>query len=387
MTISHWNRQHAFSTSDINTDVLIVGGGYVGLSLAYWLTEYSPDSKITVIERTHCGGGASGRNAGFLTMGSAAFYRSLNLKWGSDKAREIFNFAQDSLKLVHQQIIKSSPEIKADKTTSLTLIENQQILNEWQSERPFLESLNFEWREAKKLASAFDKFLGAYENGPEYRVNPMQILSSLKKLLTTRKVNIIEQVAVSHLFAEGVVTEVNTIRAGKVILAMNGYMNEFHPVFKNVITPRRAQMLAVELENDFQSDSLHYDPAHRVYFRKTGEKSLIIGGKRLLDEAGEIGNYEKISPVIQQGLESYLKETLKLNYKVIHRWSGIMGFTEHELPISKKITADLPTYVIGGFSGHGMGLGFKSAQDLAEVVCDQKSQTFYEQFKKVEIKL
>src|SRR5687768_5846441 len=123
MTTSHWQRQHSFKISDISIDVLIVGGGYVGLSTAFWLTEMRPDLKVTVLDRSACGAGASGRNAGFLTMGSASFYKSLCMKWGAEKALKIHQFARESLELVHQNILHSSPEIKYEKTASMTLFQ------------------------------------------------------------------------------------------------------------------------------------------------------------------------------------------------------------------------------------------------------------------------
>lgn len=146
-------------------------------------------------------------------------------------------------------------------------------------------------------------------------------------------------------------------------------------------------MMAVELEDDIDSNSLHYDSPERVYWRKASDKTLLIGGKRLLDEAGEVGDFEKISPLIQAGLESYLKNQLKLRYKIINRWSGTMGFTEHELPLITKAEAALDTYVIGGFSGHGMGLGFRSAQEMAELVTGKITKSFFDNIKTVKIKL
>ena len=50
---------------DIHADVVIIGGGYTGLSTALALHERGVASVI--LERDFCGYGASGRNAGHLT--------------------------------------------------------------------------------------------------------------------------------------------------------------------------------------------------------------------------------------------------------------------------------------------------------------------------------
>ena len=52
---------------DARADVAILGGGYTGLWAAWHLTELSPGIRVAIIERDTCGGGASGRNGGFVT--------------------------------------------------------------------------------------------------------------------------------------------------------------------------------------------------------------------------------------------------------------------------------------------------------------------------------
>jgi glycine/D-amino acid oxidase-like deaminating enzyme len=388
MTTSHWIRNHQFKNPDITADIVIVGGGYVGLSTAYWLSELKPDLKIVVLDRSALGSGASGRNAGFLTKGSATFYKSLFEKWGPEKAQRLYQFGEESVQLVHQKILKSSPEIKFDKTTSLTLFQTEDLKKKWQLNPFSPEKFGFQWKSLEELPSSLkNSFHGAFENENEFRVNPMQILSSLRMSLEARKVQIIEHLSGFELRPEGVLTEYNTIKARQVILALNGYLPEFHHQFKNWVRPCRAQMLAVELEDDIDSNSLHYDSPERVYWRKSTEKILLIGGKRVLDEKGEEGNFEKISPIIQAGLESYIREQLKVRFKVLHRWSGIMGFTEHELPILTKFEGPLEAFAVGGFSGHGMGFGFKSGLEMAELVTGLKSRSFFDDFKDVKISL
>jgi glycine/D-amino acid oxidase-like deaminating enzyme len=51
---------------DETTDVVVVGGGYTGLWTAWFLRELDPSVGVTILEADICGGGASGRNGGFL---------------------------------------------------------------------------------------------------------------------------------------------------------------------------------------------------------------------------------------------------------------------------------------------------------------------------------
>lgn len=387
MTTSHWARPHSFRMPDAPTDVLILGGGFVGLATAYWLTEYRPHLRITILEKSFCGAGASGRNAGFITAGSASFYKGLALKWGSHRALEIYRFATESLELTQEHLLRSSSEIKHEGVTSKTLFQSEDQFRSWTSAAFTPEEFGFTWQSSEFLPENLGtKFYGAYGGGKEYKVNPVQLLGSLRALLESRKVRIIETSSAYEITPEGVRTELSTIQAKQVVIALNGYAGQFHPAFKEHIIPKRAQMLAVEPEVPVKWPDLYYDPAERVYWRTHG-KTLMIGGKRLLDEEGENSDFEKVSSLIQKGLENYLTHQLGIRYQVIGRWSGIMGFTDHELPLVSRVKAPLEAYVIAGFSGHGMGLGFKSAQGLAELVIGKNQESFFQQFKKADFKL
>jgi ribulose 1,5-bisphosphate synthetase/thiazole synthase len=46
-------------------DVVIIGGGFTGLSSAYHIWQKFPEKKIVLLEGACCGYGASGRNGGF----------------------------------------------------------------------------------------------------------------------------------------------------------------------------------------------------------------------------------------------------------------------------------------------------------------------------------
>ena len=47
-------------------DIAILGGGYVGLWTALRIKEHDPACDVAVLEQDICGGGASGRNGGFV---------------------------------------------------------------------------------------------------------------------------------------------------------------------------------------------------------------------------------------------------------------------------------------------------------------------------------
>jgi gamma-glutamylputrescine oxidase len=387
MISSFWSTQFSARTPEILTDILIIGGGYSGFSTAFWLSEIEPDAKITVLDRLSCGSGASGRNAGFLTVGSAAFYQSLCNKWGLEKAQSVLNFASQSIQLLHECILKSNSSIGFEKTSSITLFQNEDFLKSWKKDTFNPEDFNFSWKNSQALPEPLKSFFcGGYEISSEFKINPLQLLHVMRKILEDRGVSILENNQGFELTSEGVRTSRNFIKSQKVILALNGYSAQFHSTFKDFVFPKRAQMLAARIDGGFHCPEMFYDPIEKVYWRLTNHGEILIGGKRNLDELGEVGEFEKVTPLIQNALEHYL-DRLGLKYHVTHRWAGIMGFTEHELPIIDRVYSPLETYFLGGFSGHGMGFGFLSGKEMAQFCLGLKKESFFNQFKKVDFSI
>lgn len=52
---------------ETEADVCVLGGGYTGLWTALALLEQAPEVSVVVLEADICGGGASGRNGGFVS--------------------------------------------------------------------------------------------------------------------------------------------------------------------------------------------------------------------------------------------------------------------------------------------------------------------------------
>jgi gamma-glutamylputrescine oxidase len=373
VTTSYWQKIKSDHSQPLSADIVIVGAGFAGLSTAYWLTEYQQDQRIIIIDRSETGSGASGRNAGFLTKGSAVFYQNLEKKWGPQAALKVFKFAEDSLKLTYDHLLQKE-KIGYELTSSLTLTPSDLLSQGFDPSR-----YQFHFKNQNELPLELQaNFTVGWENTQEYKVSPLELIRRMKLLLEKRKVTFLENTSAFDINDQGVVTESTVISCQQVVLALNGYFPQFDSFYSNWLIPRRAQMMAVELEKKMTAPHLYYDPDQRVYWRMASEQVLLIGGKRLLDPEGEVGEFDKVTSVVQTGLESYLSKQLGVKFRVLQRWSGLMGFTSTELPFIKRSSAMRETYCIGGFSGHGMGLGFKSGQEMAALVLKKQSASCFD---------
>jgi glycine/D-amino acid oxidase-like deaminating enzyme len=97
-TESFWQvPQHSFadqqsSTLPTETDVIILGSGITGISVARHLLRLHPDLRICMIEARAAISGATGRNGGHIKAVPYADYYALKKALGKDSAIKITNF-------------------------------------------------------------------------------------------------------------------------------------------------------------------------------------------------------------------------------------------------------------------------------------------------------
>jgi glycine/D-amino acid oxidase-like deaminating enzyme len=151
--------------------------------------------------------------------------------------------------------------------------------------------------------------------------------------------------------------------ARKLILATNGFAGSQTGLD---VLPARAQVLIttpilnLKVKGSFHLDSGYY------YFRNIGNR-LLFGGGRNLDKAGETTEEFGETALIQEELERLLKDVIlpDVDFRIEHRWSGIMGVGPQKKPIIQAIS---PNVVCGvRLSGMGVALGSHVGAQLAEM--------------------
>ena len=106
------------------------------------------------------------------------------------------------------------------------------------------------------------------------------------------------------------------------------------------------------------------------YFRQLPSGEVLIGGFRQLQKDVELGYADQTSSVIQEALENFLEKHLPKvrGKKITHRWSGVMGFSSDGLPLIGHLPHQTQSYFIGGFTAHGLGLAFHTAEKLKNLI-------------------
>jgi gamma-glutamylputrescine oxidase len=381
MSSIYWS--HTPKTYSSHYDVIIVGAGYVGLSTSYWLKKEHPGLRIAIIEKDSIGSGASGRNAGFLTKGSLLFYTHLCEAWGEETALSLYQYAQDSINLAAQEL-DLVKEVIATSTSSWTFVRSDSVLEKMRNLPSSILDKFVETDIKEAAVHQHSLMKTAFVQNEEFSINPQRLLQLLEKKVKDLGVEFILGAQVQNIHSENtpqIETSFGKFTCDRLVLCTNGE-SYLLPELKLDIVPQRAQMLAMKLDTPVFASGLFYDPEQRVYFKFDKPGHLLIGGKRLVDAENENTSDTNVTAKIQDALYQYVREELKFSGERIASWAGTMGFTQTEIPYVGELNHLKSCYVAAGFSGHGMGWGFKTAHELSMQILGKINQPQLAQIKK-----
>ncbi len=385
MTLSYWLDPAANISSDDLADgnlfdVIIIGAGIAGLSTAFWLEQKDPQLKIVVIDQGGLGNGASGRNAGFITCGSAEHFYKLTVQFGLKKATEIWKFSELNRELLRTHIFGDDfNSVDFVPTGSCTVAATDSDWSRYQelAQTMLSAGIAVSLIDEKYLQQnyAVRNFAGAIQYAHDGVVHPLKLLKKIKSKLNNTKF-IFNSKIISWSDQSGTCTiqlATHNISASKLIFCLNGFTENLLPEIKHLVKPQRGQIILTEPLKKF----IHapcYLTQHLCYFRQLATGELLVGGFRNHDLEAENTNLDQVTDKIQQALEDFTKSYFKelVQVKINYRWSGIMGFTPDNQMIIGKLPEKQNAYTMAGCSGHGMGLSFHAARVLIDSIYDGK---------------
>lgn len=343
----------------------MVGGGISGVSLLRSLR--ARGLSVALVERGRLGAGASGRNAGFLLTGVAANYARAVAGYGRHTAAEVWGFTAENHRLllatVEPRAIRyrrrGAWNVAESAEEAAALRESAQLLAE--------DGLTGRW--VPPAQSPPWAPLGALAVDEDGEVDPLRTVSAIAAadaaVHERTEVTALESGAGGVRVALGDGTE--TV-ASRVILATNAWTSQLLPEIP--IRPVRAQMLCTEPAQPI-SDRPVYSGWGNRYFRQLEDGRLLMGGCRDEAVAEEVGFGAEPTPRVQGALERACAG-LGVTAPVQRRWAGTMGFTPDGLPLVGAVAGRPGVWMMGGYTGHGMGFALQCARVLVERICDAR---------------
>jgi glycine/D-amino acid oxidase-like deaminating enzyme len=370
MNLSYWEVKNWFT----DIDFTIVGSGIVGLHCGLALREKYPNSKILILEKGMLPQGASTKNAGFACFGSISEIIDDLKSHNEEEVMQLIGKRWNGLQLLRKNLGDAVIDFKPYGGYELFLKDDESTYNECLQKLPFINDLLQPLFRNDVFAKEVDRF--AFQGIQEYLVfNPFEaqidtgkMMNALLQKATANGIMILNQVEVTDYQETNDLVQVAisdfSFPTKKLLFATNGFAGK---LTNNQVKPARAQVLITEpIPNLDIKGTFHLDKGY-YYFRNIDNRILFGGGRNLAFEnetTTELGQTE----LIQNRLEELLKEVILPNteYKVAHRWSGIMGLGSTKKPIVEQLSEHVFCGVRLG--GMGVAIGSLIGQELADLV-------------------
>jgi glycine/D-amino acid oxidase-like deaminating enzyme len=345
---------------DLATDVVVVGGGIAGLSVAYALAREG--ARPVVLERDGIAEAASGRNAGFILTGVVENFVAACRRYGPVVSQRVWRVTVTNRVLLGAIVRRHGIECDLAWNGSVQLAGDE---DEWAEIRDSARELV-----AHGVRVSLDPATRSAVYEEDGEMHPVRFVRGLADAAEMLGARIHEGTTVTEVSADRTVTTAGTVRAGAVVVCTNAYSSHLLPDVR--VTPVRGQMLATApliLPGGPVAARVFPRPvyAHRGYryWRQTRDGRVLVGGWRDTAMDVEVGEEARPTDAIQRRLDSFLAEH-RINAPVTHRWAGIMGFSHDHLPYVGR-RAD-GVYVHAGFTGHGNAFAVAGGEIVASLI-------------------
>ncbi len=370
MNLSYWEHQSWLT----NIDHTIIGSGIVGINTALRLKEKFPKANILILERGFLPNGASTKNAGFACFGSLSeILEDLN-SHTEEEVIQLVNKRAKGLSLLRKTLGDDALDFRAWGGYELFTPQDKDLLEVCESKMGYVNTLlhpifnenvfdksdnKFNFKKIEETV-IFNKFEG--------QINTGKMMEALLQKALSAGIKILNNITVEE-FSEGdsevkIKTDQFEFSTKKLLIATNGFAAQLG---MKAVKPARAQVLITKPIKDLQIQGTFHLEKGYYYFRNIDNR-ILLGGGRNLDIKGEETTELLQTELIQNKLESLLKETIlpNIDFEIAHRWSGIMGVGEQKKPIVKQLSENV--YCGVRLGGMGVAIGSLVGQELADLI-------------------
>ena len=369
---------------DVSADVCIVGGGYTGLWTAIRLRELEPSLDIVLLEADVCGGGASGRNGGFV-MSWWSKFGSLTKACGAEEAARLAQASADAVGKIGAFCEQNGIDAHFHQHGWLWTATNPAQAGAWENTLAKLDQAGlapFERLDAAEVArrSGSDTHLAGVFEPTAAVVHPGYLVRGLRRVAIERGVRIFEGSPMTRIERASGRPQVRTaggrVTAERVVLAINAWaarLPEYRPflvvVASDVVATARLPHRVAELGWE---PGLAVSDSRRLvnYYRTTDDGRVVFGkGGGTLAFNGKVGSvFNGPSPREAEVAENMYRVYPALRGTVIDQsWRGPIDYAASGVPAFLNVGRAGDTFCAAGYSGNGVGPSYMGGLILASL--------------------
>ena len=372
--------------SSTSTDVCIVGGGFTGLWTALALKGRSPETDVVLIDGDVCGGGASGRNGGFVMTWWSKF-PSLAKLCGPEAAVALCRRSEEAVSEIGRFCEEHGIEAWFRKEGWLWTATSTAQLDAWDTTLGALERAGvqpYERLERAEVAelSGSSVHLAGVREASVATIQPALLVRGLAQVAQSAGVRIHERTPMTALVRDRspqVVTPHGVVTARTVVIALNAWAAQLPEVAKSLVVVA-SDVIATEPLGE-QGDGLSWplglaisDSRRLVhYYRRTDDDRVAFGkGGGALALGGRIGaSFHGPSPRVDDVRDQFRRTYPRLaDVGIASSWRGPIDYSISGLPFFCRLEESPGVVVCAGFSGNGVGPAKVAGDLLAEMALD-----------------
>jgi glycine/D-amino acid oxidase-like deaminating enzyme len=355
---------------DARADVVVVGGGFTGLSTALHLAEEG--AKVLLLEAEEPGWGASGRNGGQVNPGLKYDPDEVERDFGEDLGRRMNALAGAAPAFVFDLIKRCGIECEARQNGTLRAAVGAKHAARVRASVEQLRRRHapVELIEGAALQSATgtDRYPAAMWDRRGGDLNPLSYARGLARAALHAGAAVHGGTRARALKRVGrewrVSTRWGTATAGTVVLATNGYTDDLWPGLRRTVVPVFGAMAATAPLPELLAAAvmpsraaLYESGAITVYYRVDGGRRLLIGGRGPQREVA--------APSSLCHLLAYAERLWPALHGIAwtHAWGGRLAMTRDQYP---HIHEPAPGIVASlGYNGRGVAMATTLGAQIA----------------------
>lgn len=369
-----------------SADVCIVGGGFTGLWTALALKARSPETEVVLLDGDVCGGGASGRNGGFVMTWWSKF-PSLAKLCGPEAAVALCRRSEEAVSEIGRFCEEHGIDAWFRQAGWLWTATSSAQLDAWDATLAALARAGvqpYERLERDEVArlSGSPMHLAGVREAAVATIQPALLVRGLAEVARSAGVRIHEgtpMTALTRGASPQVVTPRGVVTPRSVVLALNAWAAQLPEVQKSLVVVA-SDMIATERLGP-RADGLTWplglaisDSRRLVhYYRRTDDGRIAFGkGGGTLARGGRIGaSFHGPSPRLDD-LRAQFRRTYPLLFDVgiDASWRGPIDYSISGLPFFCRLDGSPDVIVCAGFSGNGVGPAKVAGDVLAEMALE-----------------